>query len=87
MNTTVCITVAPHPAGILLQGFTCIASHPGQWAIEYAYWCVDRLGYYVSILIDPFDRYANLAIDTYCVDQDVQRNWYNRVFILLKIGV
>ena len=30
--------------------------------------------------------YANLSIDTYCLDQDFQRNWYNRLFVVLKIG-
>ena len=67
-GTTVRITAVLHPAGVLLQGFTCIA-HPGQSAIEYAYWYFNRLGYCTWIPIDTFDRYANLSIDAYCFDQ------------------
>ena len=44
-------------------------SHPGQKPIEYAYWYVNRLGYCISITLDTFNRYANLSIDTYCLDQ------------------
>ena len=67
INTTVRITEVIHPAGILRQGFTCIA-RPGQQTIEYAYWYVNRFGYCMSIPIDTFDRCANLSIDTYCLD-------------------
>ena len=41
----------------------------------------------MSIPIHTFDRYANLSIDTYCLDQYAQRTLYNRVFMALKIGV
>ena len=45
---------------------------------------VKILGYCMSIPIDTFDRFANLSIDAYCLTQNVQRNWYNRVFVVLK---
>ena len=44
--------------------------------------CVNRLGYFISIPIYTFNGYANLSIDTFCLDQQVQRSWDNGLLFL-----
>ena len=41
----------------------------------------------MSTPIDTLDRYADFSIDTYCLDQYVQKKLYNRVLSVFKIGV
>ena len=67
------------------RGMALYVTHPGQQPIEYAYWYVNRLGYCISIPIDTFDRCENLSIDTYCLAQQVERNWYNRLLFLRQV--